>query len=181
MNNFEKDITSKINEAKFAAPLRTEAEVGYQTETDAYRGFINGEYDLSEFEDILASIPEHEGRIYFDTLPEFIIAVRKLPINKDVQDEILDHENAHALEAQQRGYSFRYALDYVRDEKRFLILKLVRTSIANAGVHIDSFRKLDSEPDDSKIREDIIAIVSAPEVVTNRKLGKSDKEMLNLG
>jgi hypothetical protein len=176
--NFEQDIKDSIEKTRESAPLRDEVSGDYKSETETYRKFINGELNQSAFEEILQKSPERSGRIYFDTLPEFIVAVRKLFKNKEEADEILDHENAHALVAQQRGYNFRYALDFARDEKKILIIKLVRRSLANAGVHLNDFNKFGVRPTEQQLREDLVAIIEAPEIVTKRTLGESDKRIL---
>lgn len=176
--NIEQKISNSIDRARETAPLHSESYAAYEAETEAYRKFIKGELDLDAFEEMLQNTHEQHGRIYFDTLPEFIVAVRKLIKNKESADDILDHENAHALEAQKRGYNFRYALDFARDEKKFLIVKFVRRQVTSAGVHISDFQKFGEKPTEQQLREDLVAIIEAPEAITNRTLSESDRIML---
>jgi hypothetical protein len=176
--NFENEIEAKIEDAKASASPLTKEKAFYKDEAEVHLNFINGEYDIEKFKETLGDLNESSGRVYFDTLPEFILAIRKVIPNKKEQDEILDHENAHALEAQKRGYSFRYAIDFTRDEKKLLVFKLVRTSVISAGVHIDYFNKNGAQPKNEELKEDLIAIIEAPEVLTDGKMGEWDKKAL---
>ena len=117
--NFEGNINEAVDEKiKFAKKNATSTEEANRLsnlESEAISGFIKGEYDLAKFREFVRAFPIREGRVYFDTLPELIAAVRQIvPMEK--QNQVLDHENAHALAAQERGYNFKYGLEYVKDE-----------------------------------------------------------------
>lgn len=174
-NPKSENIVDQIESAKKEAPLRTIANNSHTIEAGAEAEFIKGSYDLLKFKEELGNIPELGGKIYFDTLPEFISAIRQIISSKEIQDEILDHENAHALEATQRGYAFRYKIEFARDEKKLFVVKLMRTGLSAAGVDVDYFSKNEKMPSEHELREDLIAIISALETLTDGTLSRPDK------
>lgn len=176
-NFVEQSVDERVEKAKESAPSINKENLGFAGKSEGIRQFIEGEIDRDAFEQLLKGSADHEGRVYFETLPEFILAVRRLVKDKEEADEILDHENAHALEAAQRGYTFRYFIDFKKDEKNLLLLK-IKKIISTPGVDLTTLDKFGERPDDAQLVEDLVAIGSAPEALANRALSDNDKHML---
>jgi hypothetical protein len=169
----------RVNQAKKTAPLEEVDRAANAHEVDVLSKFVEGKYDLNQLRELMGKLPDLGGAAVFETLPEFIYAVRQLGFSKEVQDEILDHENAHAVEALQRGYNIKYELHFTKDEKKDFIIKMMRTSISRASVWQDLFKKNGRESNEEELRTDLIAIATAPEILTNGELSDSDKRIAN--
>lgn len=176
--NFKDQTLDKIKHAQDTAPSEETQNQLLIEDSAIASEFIKGKYDINKFRENLGKLPDLGGIAVFETLPEFIQAIRQLGISIKQQNEILDHENAHALEALQRGYNIKYEIRFARDKKRLFILNIIRTKCVMAGVNVDYFNKSGREPNGEDLRSDLIAILSAPENLTDGKLSDFDKIQL---
>lgn len=178
--DLEKNVFVDIDKARKGAPPKKESEQILDREGKIVSNFIKGEYDVNQFKEMLKSLPELGGVVTFNTLPEFISAIRYLIPGTKKQNEILEHENAHAVEALQRGYrDIQYRISFTRDVNNLFILKIIRTEIISIAVELNnSLLKNGSVPTPEELREDIVAILSAPKNMSNLSLSESDNKKL---
>lgn len=177
MENIESEVLNKVEMAKKMAVSSEESRERSSLESEQVNKFLHGELTAAELKEKLRDVPESKGRVYFDTLPEFIVAVRQIVPDKQTQDEILDHENAHALEVAKRGYNFRYAVEFNKKTLNLWIFKFVRLEV-DLAVAMQNSKKFGRAPTESELREDVIAIARAPEELTDGEMSMEDKSKI---
>jgi hypothetical protein len=177
-NKLYQETKEKLEAAKKSAPTPSEKNEFFKREANLVSNFINEELPLEQFKEALRVLGETNGIAKFNTLPEFITAVRQLKISKENQDLILDHENAHALEALNRGYSFSYEIHYTKEKRKYFIIIVNIWNPIAASVKLDYFNKNNAPPTEHELRTDIVAVITAPERLTDGEMSELDKLML---
>lgn len=170
----------KIKNARETAPIPQAKEHFFKHETSITAQFIKEKMTLEQFKMALRQLGTTQGIAKFDTLSEFIAGIRQLKISKELQDHILDHENAHALESLNRGYTPSYEIHFTQKQKRYFILLVNIWKPVAASVHIDRFKKDGRTNTESELREDLIAMLGAPENLTDGEMSELDKLALGI-
>jgi len=163
--NWQEEVKQKIERAKATALPTAIFEPLRQKENELIASLMRGDITKQEFGEQNTFLSNEEGLAVFDTLGEFIEALKVLNLPKDVAEGILAHENDHRLVMDKNGIKAKYALRLIARDKK-------GTFSASPSVRANFDEVEDSWDKDRSIMKEAMG---APE-----KLSDSDKKALGL-
>lgn len=166
MEDIKKSVSRRVLAAKESAPRHREWRKLDKKREKIIGQFSRGRIDNKKAEELIGNLPELGGEVIFDTLPELIVALKMLNITEVKRAEILDHENAHALAAVQKGFDVSYSIQFSKDS----YFGITVTRYEGIAVNIDT-----AEPTPDDLRD----IARAPQTLTDGSLSSSDKNILD--